>query len=231
MEEVLLDFNTRVSEINGYFLFLEGLIREEIKLAVVGNEGEMQIRAVNSELAKTLKANSFLLLYNLIESSMTNAIEAIFDELESQKVSFNSVRLELKKIVLQNFKDRSHQSVYKQITDISLDIIKVGFKRDKVFSGNIDGDKITDTARQFGFSYDTDYAKTKHGKGLYDIKKKRNSLAHGHKSFAEVGRDTGISDLITSKDEVVEYIRQILQNIESYLNSKEYLDSSHLVVS
>ena len=57
----------------------------------------------------------------------------------------------------------------------------------------------------------------------------RNDLAHGNKSFSEIGKDIIIGDLLKIKDEVVEYIGQILKNIEAYLNAKEYLDSSLLV--
>ena len=226
MQTVILDFNTRVEEINKYFLFLEELISEKTKLSKLDNNGNIQVQEVDSELVKTLKANSFLLLYNLIESSMTNAIEAIFDELISEEVTFDDIRIELKKIVVENFKTRSPQSVHNQMRDISLDIIKVGFNRKKLFSGNIDAEKITETARQYGFSHNTDYGTTKHGRSLYDIKKIRNDLAHGDKSFAEVGRDKSIEELIKIKDEVVEYIKQILVNIESYLNSNQYLAQS-----
>jgi hypothetical protein len=89
MQTVLVDFNMRAQEVDEYFLFLERLIKEEIKLAVLENNGIQKIKSVNSDLAKTLKANGYLLLYNLVESTMRNAIEAIFDELSSNSVSFD----------------------------------------------------------------------------------------------------------------------------------------------
>lgn len=226
MQTVLLDFNARVEEINNYFLFLEKLINETTKLAVLNDNGGTKISSLDPALAKTLKANAFLLLYNLIESSMRNAIEAIFSELKDKKVSFNSVRKELKKVVLQNFKNRSPDDIYNKITDISLDIITAGFKSQELFSGNIDRDEITRTARKYGFSYDTDYSKTKHGENLYNIMRNRNDLAHGNKSFSEVGKDISIGDLLKVKEEVIEYIGQILINIEKYLTNQEYLDSN-----
>lgn len=228
MQTVLLDFDARVQEINEYFLFLDGLVNGTTKLAVSEVSGQ-RIEMANTELVKTLKANGFLLLYNLIESSMRNAIEAIFDELKGKKVSFDSVRLEIKKVVLQNFRNRSPIDIHDKITDISLDIITAGFKRRELFSGNIDRDKITKTARNYGFSYDTDYSKTKHGEHLDNILRNRNDLAHGNKSFSEIGKDIVVGDLLKVKDEVIEYIGQILRNIEAYLNAKEYLDSSLLV--
>ena len=224
MQTVILDFNTRVQEVNEYFSFLEGLYNETIKLTLSENIDEEKNKLIDYDLlTKMLKANSFLLLYNLIESSMRNAVEAIFDELKGKKVSFNAVRVEIKKVVLENFKNRSPNNIHSQIKDISLDIITAGFDSKKLFSGNIDRDEITKTARKYGFSFDTDYTKTKHGENLYDIMEKRNDLAHGNKSFSEIGKSISIGDLLKIKNEVIEYIGQILKNIEIYLNNKEYL--------
>jgi MAE_28990/MAE_18760-like HEPN len=224
MQTVLLDFNTRVEEINKYFLFLEGLDNETTKLATIADSGKQTIRSIDNDLANTLKANGFLLLYNLVESSMRNAIEAIFDELRMKKVPFDSVRLEIKKIVLQNFKNRSPDDIYSKITDISLDIITAGFNSRELFSGNIDRKEITRIARSYGFSCETDYSKTKHGENLYTVMKNRNDLAHGNKSFSEIGKDTSVEDIQRIKEEVIEYISQLLRNIEKYLIEQEYLN-------
>ena len=227
MQTVILDFNTRVEEVNKYFNFLEQLSTENTKLAVLENNGEHRIKPIDSELEKTLKANGYLLLYNLVESTMRNAIEAIFEELKSSRVSFNSLRIEVKKIVLYNFKNRSPKNVHSRITDISTDIIKAGFNRRKLFSGNVNREQITKTAREYGFSYDTDHAKTKHGENLDAVMENRNDLAHGNKSFADVGKEVTIEDILQIKDEVVEYLRQILINIENYLENQEYLHSDN----
>ncbi|MFM5890200.1 MAE_28990/MAE_18760 family HEPN-like nuclease [Anabaena sp. AL93] len=227
MQTVILDFNTRVEEVNKYFNFLKELTAENTKLTVLEENGDQTIKPIDPELVITLKANGFLLLYNLVESTMRNAIEAIFEELKSRRVSFDSVRIEVKKIVLYNFKNRSPDDVHSRITDISTDIIKAGFNRRKLFSGNVNRDKIAKTAREYGFSCHTDYTKTKHGENLDAVMEKRNDLAHGNKSFASVGRTVTIGDIVQIKDEVVEYLRQILINIENYLDNQEYLHSDN----
>jgi MAE_28990/MAE_18760-like HEPN len=56
--------------------------------------------------------------------------------------------------------------------------------------------------------------------------KNRNDLAHGTKSFADIGKDISIEDLLKIKGEVIEYISQILKNIEDYLVLQEYLHVS-----
>ena len=58
------------------------------------------------------------------------------------------------------------------------------------------------------------------------VKDNRNDLGHGSKSFAEVGKDKSADELIEIQNKVVEYLRQILENIETYLDNQEYLESS-----
>lgn len=220
------DFNERSREVSKYFIFLKSLEQGTTKLSMEGKGGNPKIREIDPDLIKTLKASGFLLLYNLVEATMRNAIEAIFDELRGKGVSYDEIRPELKKIVLKNLKKRNPDKIYSSITAISLDIITAGFDKEDLFSGNLDGRKIRDTATEYGFSHSTDYAKTGDGSDLVIIKTNRNDLAHGVKSFEEVGRDKTADDLLKIKNKIVRYLKQILQNIEQYLYNKDYLDLS-----
>jgi len=182
-----------------------------------------KVKEIDPELIKTLKASSFLLLYNLIESTIRDAIEEIFNELQNQSVSFDKIRPELKKIVIQNLKRRNPDKVLQKVVDISVDIITVGFDKEELFSGNIDAQKIKKIAKEYGFS-----PKTKtDSSDLLTVKDNRNDLAHGIKSFAEVGKEKSTDELIKIKNKVVKYLRQILENIQIYIDNQEYLDSTN----
>ncbi len=221
------DFDKRAKEVSKYFLFLKNLEQGTIQLNMpnIKNPQNYKNKKIDSELEKTLKATGFLLLYNLVESSMSNAIEAIFDELEQNETSFDDVRDELKKLILKNFKNNnSVENLLSEINTISQDIISASFNRDKLFSGNIDAKKIKDTAILYGFSVETNARKTKNGKDLLRIKTNRNDLAHGFKSFEEVGKDATVDDLLRIQRRVICYLREILTNIESYISNKEYLN-------
>jgi len=223
------DFDERSKEVSKYFMFLKNLEQGSLKLCIDGCKGKTKIRKIDSDLEKTLKASGFLLLYNLIESTMRNAIEAIFEEISTQGVSFNDIKPGIKKQVLQNIKDlKIDDKIILQITDISLYIINAGLNKEKLFSGNIDSKRIEKTAEIYGFSCDSDYSKTGHGHDLGTIKNNRNDLAHGVKSFAIVGREKSADELLKIKNKVVKYLRQILTNIEKYLKNQEYLDLSSI---
>jgi MAE_28990/MAE_18760-like HEPN len=75
------DFDERAKEVSQYFIFLKNLEQESIKLSMGGKIGKSKIKVIDPNLLRTLKASGFLLLYNLVEATMRNAIEAIFDEL------------------------------------------------------------------------------------------------------------------------------------------------------
>jgi hypothetical protein len=107
-----------------------------------------------------------------------------------------------------------------------MDIISASFDPQDLFSGNIDGRKIKETAIKYGFSHVTDARKTGNGSDLLIVKMNRNDLAHGFKSFTEVGRDKTADELLAIERKVVKYLRQILQNIEAYLENQEYLAAS-----
>ncbi|MBD2579340.1 MAE_28990/MAE_18760 family HEPN-like nuclease [Oscillatoria sp. FACHB-1406] len=220
------DFQKRSKEVSRYFVFLKNLEQGTIKLSMGGRSQTLRTRQIDSELIKTLKASGFLLLYNLVEATMRNAIEAIFDELQSQGISYDSIRPELKKVVLKNLKKRNPDRIFSSITSISVDIIAASFDKQELFSGNLDSKQIRKTATEYGFTDLTDHAKTGRGSDLLTVKTNRNDLAHGFKTFEEVGKDKTADELLDIKNKTVRYLRQILNNIEQYLDNKDYLDST-----
>lgn len=226
MLEVKQDFETRKQEVELYFSFLNDLEQQAISLSQQNQEGESLPYELDSTLSKTLKATGFLLLYNLVESTIANGINAIFDELKSKNVAFDSVTDELKKKAIQNIKTNYTQDLYSNITNVSVDILSAGFDPRNLFSGNVDAKKIREVAQAHGFSSDTDGQTTKSGEKLLTIKTNRNDLAHGVKSFSEVGREhaiSGDSGLLEIKDETLAYLEAILTNIENYISVQEYL--------
>ena len=192
----------------------------------MGNAKNTKTKPINNDLEKTLKATGFLLLYNLVESTMTNAIEAVFDELKNKNVSFDDLRNEIKKIIIDNIKDKDNKSTTNllvSIQNISVDIISASFNKKRLFSGNVDAREIKNIADMYGFSYKTNARKTQDGSDLLTVKTNRNDLAHGFKSFEEVGRNATADELLKIQKRVISYLKAILNNIESYLSNEEYL--------
>jgi hypothetical protein len=218
MNSVILDFQTRSREIEGYFRFVLRLAKQEVALqASPGTAGYSTHE--HEELLKTFKATCYLLLYNLVESTMRNAIEAIFDELQGSRASYDDCRAELKREILKNFKKRDMEKLLPKLLSLARDVVHETFERSETFAGNLDARTIRLTAKRFGFAEPAGAAFYM----LQTVKDARNDLAHGVKSFADVGRNSTPTDLELARTQTVSILTETLQNIDKYLKEKEYL--------
>lgn len=213
------DFVSREDEVARYFAFL-GAIDSGVHRVVAISDGNPAYNHLDlTEITKTLKANSFLLLYNLVESTVKNAIEAIFDDLQANRIVFDACRKELRRIMLLNLKKRDIDKLLPLVTNLANDLARVTFSKDELFSGNVDARLIRKTALKYGF-----LEPSKRSGNLLTVKDNRNDLSHGNKTFGEVGREYDFKRLDSIRKEVTEYLEELIVNIEQYIKSQGYLN-------
>jgi hypothetical protein len=201
-------FNERKEEIDGFFDHLSSFEKQNS----------------NQKLEQTLKASCFLLLYNLVESTLTQAITAIYDDLEEKKVEYCSIKEILKKRVVKNLVGKQDiDRLHDRFLQSGGNILVSGFNAVALFSGNVDARRVREIAKEYGFSSDINHKDAKGGSDLLTIKNNRNDLAHGIKSFSEIGRDCTIPKLTKMKEASIAYLDCILENIEKYIQEQEYL--------
>lgn len=217
------EFSERVAEIEAFLKFVEQVELGSVRL-MCGNQDHGVLPAYSpqdqTDLLRTFKASAFLLLYNLMESTATNAIDAIFDEFARQGTEFDACRLEIRRVILGNLKQHEVAKLLPHLNQLSMDVMTKTFLKDKVFSGNVDARKIRDLADEYGFG-----RPAADGSDLLTVKTNRNDLAHGSKSFADVGRDYTVADIIAMKDKIIIYLKVMLDNVAAYILGKQYLSS------
>lgn len=226
-------FNERMQDINEYFSFIQILINKRPLLSYKENPtDEPTTIAIDIDMTHILKANAFIILYNLIEASISNAIEDIHkvfmsnDALCVDTIHENLTRVAFKSLNSPNGQiDFSQGNIAKIILKEWLAAHKklIEANKNPLFSGNVDAQKIREVAEKYGFSSDTNTEFTRNGYNLLSIKTARNDLAHGSESFRNKGRDTSIDILVEMKDEVFHYLNCILNNIQTYLDTQSYL--------
>jgi hypothetical protein len=211
------DFQIRRREVEMYFDFIEKVDSSEY--AIRDKEGKALFpQSERNEIIKTFKANGFLLLYNLMESTVKNAVEAIYDEMRDRNVHFDACRVEVRRIILANLRRRDVDKVLPDISTIAVDVIATTFRKQDVCSGTVDARAIRNAAKAYGFPPPS-------GKSdeLLTVKSNRNDLAHGNKSFADVGRDYDVQRLQAIKREVIQYLVELIQNVDAYISNQSYL--------
>ena len=148
------------------------------------------------------------------------SIEAIFDELKARNVSFDDCRIEVRTQVLRNLKKRNVESVIPNLSFISTDLACATFLKDDLVSGNVDGRLVRDLAQVYGFAL----PKVRSDE-LLTVKTIRNDLAHGLKTFSEVGREFDVERLEKIMREVIGFLRALLANITAYIKTQSYLST------
>lgn len=221
MNNTRIEYNKRLHEIEIYFDTLELLENGRCSIKSVNILGIESTKEIDDELSMILKANGFLLLYNLIESTVRKSIDAVINSIHASSVTFRSLSDTLRKLWI---KQEGRNISNEKIMSIALSILENGlltFERNCInISGNIDAQKIREILRQIGGT------EIKDGRRLEAIKNKRNNLAHGEFSFSEIGKDYTVNDLISYKNDTKDYLSKVLDEIELYIDNQKYLNGN-----
>lgn len=231
MQRAKDDFDKRKLEIETFFDFLSKLDHDKTILHYE-ETGLSNQYVVDDELRKILKANGFLLIYNLVESCCRNSLWEILYAIKSESVTIEDLSVDAQKLwikaKIKDYKDNVNTTkLESHIYSIAIDIINntiIDFQEDSEFidlSGNIDKRKIRELANIYGFKSIVAADKEKAGEDLVEIKGNRNNLAHGRITFAECGKLVSIIQMIKYKDNAIDYLQGVLNNVEDYvINSR-----------
>ncbi|GHU67378.1 hypothetical protein FACS1894184_07100 [Clostridia bacterium] len=226
-------YNVRIAEINFYYDALvqlnDGLTNH------FGCSVEPIEKYRQDSFQKILKANALLMIYNLVESTVLNGIEEIYDKLKTKGATYSTVRKEIQNIWFshkfrQVYDQKAHYGSYKEkaleiVNSIMIgEIIELDRKALHI-DGNLDADEIRKVCSGHGIGFKPDRF-CKGGERLNDVKTKRNLLAHGTISFSECGREYSLDDLIEIKQQAFGFLASLLDGMRKYYDSESYLNVS-----
>ncbi|EGO9737154.1 hypothetical protein BF347_004730, partial [Escherichia coli] len=207
MDRFREDFDERSGEILAYLDLLKFI--EHAGAELISSDNKEHKFTITSQSRKTLKGAVYILLYNLIESTMREAICLIHETIYDRNIEFDKLKKNLKSEILKRLKNESVNidNLISGLTKgISCGISYGTFNKKKIFSGNIDREEIKEKSKIYGFSTHSDYTHTKHGEKLATVKQHRNDLSHGNVSFAEIGKNVSYQDLENISLEVIAYL-------------------------
>ncbi|WP_151800708.1 MAE_28990/MAE_18760 family HEPN-like nuclease [Acinetobacter junii] len=193
------------------------------------NENTWQVKRISREVQKTLRASCYLLIYNLLESTTCDALDAIHQTLSSEQIDLQALSNNLKKIIFTNLKeglgDKSIQEILNQQIDLRIIIMSHGYDKRNFLSGNFDIDAIKKIEKRYGFSLHIVNGQN----GTYDptiiktIKQKRNALAHGSESFEQCGQNIPVFSMREKYTHAKNTLLALFNGINNFINDKKYL--------
>jgi len=233
MKSTLDTYNERVAEIDFYYDALGQLDLELTESFSMANLPDKKYK--HDDFLKILKANALIMIYNLVESTVRNGIEEIYDKLSANGATYTTVRKEIQDIWFSyKFGQVYHQpeASYISYKGKALEIVNsimigetVELNGDALsLGGNLNAEKIFMVCNNHGIEFKPD-SSCKGGKRLEDVRAKRNGLAHGNFSFAECGRDYSYNDLIEIKKQTYVFLSGLLEGMNNYYDTEGYLNT------
>lgn len=230
MQNVIDDFNERVNEVEQFLKVLERLEKPEVVLFDKTTRREKRVFQEGS--LKVMKATVFLLIYNVVESSIRSAFGHLYDEIAVASMTGTDLRAELRKIwIKQQFQglddDSASVRTFRDLTERLVEEIADGNTvnlegRLLPVSGNLDADSIRQVCRKHGVVVAV-HKNAAGGVEMKTVKDQRNSLAHGSSSFSDCGKQYTVTDLKRINNQAVIFVRGILRNVKRYTDKKLYV--------
>ena len=227
MIETKQDFNIRKNEIDILFTFLEDIDDDNTFMQLKNSKNQISTKYFSSDLQKILISNGFVMLYNLIESTIRNSLTELFDIIRNENITYKELSENMRVLWIKQCNDNlkegtfSNEKLQNQTKKIISNIIEeeiIELDKNKMnFSGNLDARKIKAIAEEYGFEIPS-----KNGEKLHHIMNKRNHLAHGNFSFLSIGKDFSIQEIKVYKNETFVFLEDVIKKIEIFVNKKDF---------
>ena len=212
-------FEERKGEIEFYYSVLVEIDKENSSIQTIDN----------ARLFKIMKSNFILMLYNLVESTVSTGMLEIYESIKNESCTYKNMVQELQTI----WRDAKVKQVYSSSTELKTYTNRVKEIVDDITTSapfvlekgmlNINGNLNAGRIKHICDDHKIRYSVVDDDNKLEEVRRKRNSLAHGDESFSQCARDLTLSDLESIKDIIVNFLQGIIQGMEDYCDNKKYL--------
>lgn len=185
-------------------------------------------------VASVIRSNVKIMVYNIIEFSVSSLVQAIYDRLAEESCGYVDVseslrtlwhHTHMRKLRDPNASNETAERISKDLLNKAIQNATVKISaRHTLAGGNLDGEEILRVFNRHGVCVhvaNSDYRPNE----LKDIKDRRNDLAHGSISFADAGNQVTTAELAELINHVDSFLTQLRLDVVSYLNSGEYKTS------
>ena len=175
---------------------------------------------LTQEMQCILKAQFLIVLYNMVESTVYDCLNAIYDTILDEKLVYSKLSMEMKNM-WQSYLHRNNL-LDKNKTNKELENMPIYFENLAInISGNLDFRKIKEIFEKHGCILDLS-KRDLIGESLLIVKSKRNSLAHGDISFSTCGSNYLLSDLKKFQEHIIICMEDVVDKTYNFLKEKKY---------
>lgn len=233
MRTFIVEFQERCNDVLEYLKllkFMDSVATNKRKsIESESYQGTIISYIPNRDCQKILRANFYLILYNLVESTLNSVISVVKDTINDERVPLDNLVTRLIYLHISGlYKDVTSQ---KRILEISKDLYRKTANKENVLleklnfntSGSVNYDYFQKVVGSIGCRGKLTIEENRVKDAMKRTKDHRNKLAHGNCSFSVAGSMLTLSQIEEDYQCIYDYLKQSLHNLESFLDHKKYL--------
>jgi MAE_28990/MAE_18760-like HEPN len=251
MPQFQSNFVQRHQEIQAYLDLYKKINPIDAKISYQSNSEiiDYQIEPTDKSI---LRATLLMLLYGLMEFTVSEAMKAIHEAIRIAEPTFFELNPAVQKTWLRynqktlndsNSVDDKYLNRLNALVHLTAGLntpFDFSFEPDadkaeadfiqKEISGSIDAKKIREIFKNYGLDLSEELIKSNF---MAKIKTKRNDLAHGVLSFAKAGEDTtySIQFLGEKTTEIIQVLTLLVEEVLFYLQNQKYLSNPPNIIT
>ncbi|HHG3405435.1 TPA: MAE_28990/MAE_18760 family HEPN-like nuclease [Vibrio parahaemolyticus] len=168
-----------------------------------------------------LKSAYLLLLYNIVESTITSTLDAV--HARATNIDYNGASKKIRRLIIDFHFNTNKKCSMRQLDEFlsgehKLPLYSEFSKRVKLYSGNLDAREIDQILSRYGIGKLSVPSKA----NLLIVKNQRNRIAHGEVMFKEACRHYTIQDLEIISKGVFDTLNEVIMMTEQYLQYNRY---------
>ena len=227
------DFNKRCSDVDYYIevlKFVDNIASNKgVELKGESYSGPEIKHVVTREEQKIMRASFYLIMYNVVESTMNSIITTIIDSINDEHTEMMKLSKQYRELYMNGlFSGISSET---KLHEIRRDMVKgieehipIHIEHFKFnTSGNVDYDYVVSTLGCLKCRGNIVHDETKTRNAMTRTKENRNHLAHGDVSYSDCGAGIVLTTIEDDYSHIKNFFTQILQQLSDFIDNKKFL--------
>lgn len=175
---------------------------------------------VDQQMQCCMKAQTLVLLYNMVESTICDCLNYIYDAVADDGLTYADLTDEMRYMWNQSCKrGKRPEACFSEAAKMPLQVV---FETIAInTSGSIDIRKIYEAFEKHGCDITVD-KREDCGDSFLTVKNKRNLLAHGNVSFSQCGSAYLYSNLDKMRNDITSFLDIVIKATKKFVEDKKY---------
>lgn len=216
-----VNFDKRKEDVDAHFrclAFIDNV--ETYKNMPIVDKGSDKELYVDQQMQCCMKAQTLVILYNLVESTVCDCLNYIYDSVADDGLTYADLTDEMRNMWTASCR-RASRAEQNWTETAKMPLLAVFDEIAINTSGSIDIRKIYDAFGKHGCAI-AEEKREECANSFLTVKNKRNLLAHGNVSFSQCGASYTFPNLEKMRTDIITFLAIVIAATKKFVEDKKY---------